>query len=282
MKRPLILVIAMTLLTGCAGNSKPKLPYPAFQQADDLPDMFIAALPGVRAKPLAGDLKMRTASNRVDFPEAWSGTTGGSPGKATEIFVLAGELSLSGFPLGPGGYAYVPPGSLGFQIEVDQGARVLMFNDDVDAGAMIRSPIILESQVLEWTRVAEGVEQKELRRDPGTGSRTWLLRISPGARLPWSASSVVREGYMLSGQYQHSECFNGEALTWQYEPGGYFQRPPDMYSGGPESIATTRTIWLLREQVEGEESTIPECIYIAPAETDAPKPDDDQNQSLFD
>lgn len=282
MKRPLIVLLAMALLSACAGNSKPKLPYPAFQQADDLPDMFIAALPGVRAKPLAGDLKLRTASNRVDFPEAWSGTTGGSPGKATEIFVLAGEISLSGFALGPGGYAYVPPGSLGFQIEVDQGARVLMFNDDIDDNAMIKSPIILESQVLDWESVADGIEQKELRHDPGTGARTWLLRISPGASLPWAASSVVREGYMLSGQYQHSECFNGEALTWQYEPGGYFQRPPEMYSGGPQAIATTRTIWFLREQSAGEESTIPECIYIPAADSIEPQQDEDQNQSLFD
>lgn len=282
MKRPLIFLLALALLGACAGNSKPKLPYPAFQQADDLPDMFIAALPGVRAKPLAGDLKTRIASNRVDFPEAWSGTTGGSPGKATEIFVLAGEISLSGFTLGPGGYAYVPPGSLGFQIEVDQGARVLFFNDDVDERALIRSPIILESQVLEWQPVANGVEEKELRHDPGSGARTWLLRIAPGARIPWTASTAVREGYMLSGQYQHSECFNGEALTWQYAPGGYFQRPPDTYSGGPEAFATTRTIWFLREQAGSEESTIPECVFVPPADPEGPQPEDDQNQSLFD
>ena len=281
---PNLLVALATgaLLAACAGNAKPKLPYPAFQQADELPDMFIAALPGVRAKPLAGDLKTRIASNRVDFPEAWSGTTGGSPGKATEIFVLSGEIALSGFTLGPGGYAYVPPGSLGFQLEVDQGARVLFFSDDVDERAMIRSPIILESQVLDWQPVANGIEEKELRRDPGTGARTWLLRISPDARQPWTASSAVREGYMLSGQYQHSECFNGEALTWPYAPGGYFQRPSGTYNGGPESVATTRTIWLLREHTAGEVTTMPECVYIPPAATDETGDDEDQNQSLFD
>ena len=282
MKRVLIVLFVASLLSACAGNSKPKLPYPAFQQADDLPDMFIAALPGVRAKPLAGDLSVRTASNRIDFPEAWSGTTGGSPGKATEIFVLDGVISLSGFELRPGGYAYVPPGSLGFQIEVDQGARVLFFNDDVSDEAMIQAPILLESQLLDWESVAQGVEQKELRSDPGSGARTWLLRVSPGAQLPWSASTVVREGYLLSGEYQHSECFNGEVLTWQYAPGGYFLRPPDMYSGGPDAIATTRSIWFLREQSAGEETSIPECILIPAAPPADSQEEADQNQSLFD
>lgn len=282
MKFRLSTVCLALVIAACASNDKPKLPYPAFEQADELPDMFVAALPGVRAKPLAGDMRMRTSSNRIDFPEAWSGTTGGSPGKATEIFVLAGEVSLSGFVLRPGGYAYVPPGSLGFQLDVDQGARVLYFSDDIDDAAVIRAPIILESQLLDWETVADGIEIKELKRDPGTGARTWLLRVSPGARQSWSASSVVREGYMLSGQYQHSECFNGEALTWPYTPGGYFLRPPETYSGGPDSFATSRTIWFMREQEGGEETTIPECVYVPP-ETDAEnETPEDQNRSLFD
>ncbi|MFQ5609118.1 MAG: cupin domain-containing protein [Woeseiaceae bacterium] len=282
MKRLPLLPLALCLVVACAGNPKPKLPYPAFQQADELPDIFMASLPGVRAKPLAGDLKTRTSSNRVDFPEAWQGTTGGSPGKATEIFVLAGEISLSGFVLKPGGYAYVPPGSLGFQIEVDRGARVLYFSDDIDDAALIQSPIILESQVLEWQAVAPGIERKVLRHDPGTGAHTWMLRISPGAKQSWSASTVVREGYMLSGQYQHAECFNGEALTWQYAPGGYFLRPPEMYNGGPEAVATTRTIWFMREQEGGEELTIPNCAIVPTVQDSDTEEPEDQNQSLFD
>ena len=46
-------VVAITI-TACA-SSPPKLPYPAFIQADDLPDMFMASLPGIRAKQFAGD-----------------------------------------------------------------------------------------------------------------------------------------------------------------------------------------------------------------------------------
>ena len=61
MTRRSIFSVALFALTvfGCAGNSPPKLPYPAFVQAEDLPDMFVAVLPGVRAKPLAGDMRTR-------------------------------------------------------------------------------------------------------------------------------------------------------------------------------------------------------------------------------
>ena len=86
---------------------------------------------------------------------------------------------------------------------------------------------------------------RELRSDPGSGARTWLLRIEPGATTLWQSSSVVREGFLFAGQYQDSECFNGESQTWHYSPGGYFLRPPEVWSGGPEALASTESRWLL-------------------------------------
>ena len=71
---------------------------------------------------------------------------------------------------------------------------------------------------------------------------------------------------MVSGQYQESECFNGKAQTWKYLPGGYFLRPPGIYSGGPEAVATTEATWFLREQSAGEVLTSTVCIYTPPAE----------------
>ena len=260
-------LFALTV-SGCAANSAPKLPYPAFVQAADLPDMFVAALPGVRAKPLAGDVRTRTSSNLIDLPADWKGSTGGSPGKSVEIYVLAGELKLSEFVLGAGAYAYIPPGSLGFNITTDDGAQVLYFLDDIDASPVIRTPMIMDSALIEWVETSPGRFTKELRSDPGSGARSWLLRIEPGAELLWTSSSVVREGFMVAGQFQDSECFNGEARTWQYTPGGYFLRPPDVLNGGPESAASTATTWFLREQQAGEESTSPVCFYTPPAEDD--------------
>jgi len=255
-------------VVGCASNSQPKLPYPAFVQADELPDMFLAAMPGVRAKPLAGDFRTRTSSNLISLPPDWKGTTGGSPGKSVELFVVSGELKLSEFVLKKGGYAYVPPGSFGFSLETELGAEILYFQDDVDASSVIRSPLILNSELLAWDPVSVGRHTKELRSDPGSGSKSWLLRIEPGATVAWTSSSVVREGFMLSGQYQDSECFNGESQTWQYLPGGYFLRPPETYSGGPESVAMLESTWFLREKSSGAELVSEFCIFTPPVTGD--------------
>jgi len=120
----LILAVVATLLAGCAGGP-PKLPYPAFIQVDELEDMFMASLPGVRAKQLSGDPQTRRTSNRVDLPKDWRGTSGGSPGRSLEIFVIDGELSVADVSLTSGGYAYLPAGSLGFNLTADEGAPAL-------------------------------------------------------------------------------------------------------------------------------------------------------------
>ncbi len=252
-------VVAITI-TACA-SSPPKLPYPAFIQADDLPDMFMASLPGIRAKQFAGDAQMRTTSNRVDLPPAWQGTSGGSPGKSLEIFVLRGDLVIADITLGRGGYAYLPPGTLGFNLRSSDGARILYFADDVDARAVIRTPIILDSGILNWQAgEIAGRSTKELRADPGSGARTWLLKVQPGATMPWEVSSTHREGYLVGGDYQHSECVDGKAQTGQYEQGGYFYRPPDTINGGPDSVATTESFWLLREAATTVTSIVPGCV----------------------
>lgn len=251
-------------MTACA-SGPPNLPYPAFIQADDLPNMFIASLPGIRAKQFVGDAQMRTTSNRVDLPPGWQGTSGGSPGKSLEIFVLGGDLVIADIVLGRGGYAYLPPGSLGFNIKSYDGARILYFVDDVDARAVIRTPIILDSGILDWQAgEIAGLGTKVLRADPGTGARTWLLKVQPDATLPWEVSSAHREGYLVGGEYQHSECVDGKAQTGQYTQGGYFYRPPDTINGGPDSVATTESFWLLREAASTETSIVPACVASDP------------------
>ena len=84
-KLPVLFVAAV--LAGCATSAEPP-PYPAFVISDELPDLFLANLPGVRAKEYAGDMRSRTVSNRIDLPAVWRGTSGGEPGRSIEIFVL--------------------------------------------------------------------------------------------------------------------------------------------------------------------------------------------------
>lgn len=245
---------------GCSSTSeKPELPYPAFVQTDELADIFMAALPGVRAKEYSLDMRTRTTSNRVDLPADWSGTTGAEPGKALEIYVISGQLEVSDIPLGAGGYLYVPPGSLGFRLKTNVGARVLYFLDEVDMASMIRSPIIFDSQLVDWQPVSDEILEKELRKDPGSGARTWLLQVRPGASLAWESSSARREGYLLAGEYQHSECDIGISKTWQYQAGGYFRRPPGIVNGGPEAMAIAPAVWFLRETSEGTRKIVEVC-----------------------
>jgi len=243
----------------CA-SGPPELPYPAFIQSSDLDNIFLATMPGVYAKQFAGNPKTRRTSNRIDLPPGWQGTTGGAPGKALEIFVLSGDLNVSDIRLGSGGYAHVPPGTFGFNLKTAEGARILYFLDDVDPMAMIETPTILDTGLVGWQPTdIVGVSVKVLRDDPGNGARTWLKKIEPGAVIPWQSSSVIREGYLASGQYRDSECSNGESYTWTYTQGGYFYRPSDTLHGGPEAKAITESIWVLRETLASSEKSAELC-----------------------
>lgn len=255
-----ILVVVLSSMAACA-SGPPKLPYPAFVQVDELEDIFMASLPGVRAKQLSGDPQTRRTSNRVDLPPDWRGTSGGTPGRSMEFFVVDGEVKITDITLTRGGYAFLPAGSLGFNLMSDDGARILYFVNDVDPESVIRSPIIIESGLLDWEETRKpGVSTKELRNDPGNGSKTWLVRVATGAVQAWESSSAVREGYLVTGNQQYSECVNGDVVTWQYAPGGYFYRPEHTISGGPESFALTDSIWFMRETTKGEVTVWPDCV----------------------
>jgi hypothetical protein len=191
---PGLLFCALALhMTACA-PSQPDVPYPAFVRVDEIPDVFIAGLPGVRAKGLVGaNSDSAGGGYRIDLPSSWQGTSGASPDKTLEIFVIDGELSVADVSLKRGGYAYLPPGTLGFKLKSSTGARILYFLDDIEPTAVIRTPLILESGLVEWEDTeTDGVAVKELRADPGSGARTWLERTEPGATIPWQSSTPRR------------------------------------------------------------------------------------------
>ncbi|MCP5089854.1 MAG: DUF4437 domain-containing protein, partial [Gammaproteobacteria bacterium] len=165
-KAGIFYTLFVLLLCACA-SGPPKLPYTAYMQVDELDDVFMASLPGTRAKQLAGDAMTRRTSNRIDLPPDWQGTSGGSPGRSLEIFVVGGKMTIADIELGRGGYAFLPAGSLGFNLRSSEGARILYFLNDVDPESVIRAPIIIEAEVLDWQASAiSGIFTKELRRDP--------------------------------------------------------------------------------------------------------------------
>jgi quercetin dioxygenase-like cupin family protein len=236
------------------------MPYPAFLQADELENAYLASVPGTTAKQFSGDPQTRRTTNRIDLPAGWEGTTGGAPGMLLEIVVLNGDVMVGDVKLGRGGYAHIPPGTFAYNITTSNGAQILYYRDIVDPLAMIQTPVILDARLIDWQPTEyDGVAIKELKNDPGNGSRTWLMRISPGASIPWQSSSVIREGYLASGEYQHSECVAGEARTWTYTEGGYFLRPAGAVNGGPDAKAITESVWVLRERSAGAERTAEAC-----------------------
>jgi quercetin dioxygenase-like cupin family protein len=262
------MISILLLLTGCA-SGPPAVPYPAFIQADELPDVFIAALPGIRAKQFAGDPSSRRTSNRLQLPADWKGSTGASPGKSVELFVVSGEITLGSMVMRPGSYAYIPPGFTGSNISTSSGAVVLYFLDDPNPAAVIQTPLLLDSNLVDWRAASDepedfGYSVKELRLDPGSGARTWLLRIDPGATQGWHQASTTEEGYLLSGMHRHSECVEGEVATHDYMPGGYFARPPGAIHGGPEAKATATSVWYLRRMAKGAVRAVPACAPLSP------------------
>lgn len=243
-------LLAALLVNGCA-SQPPAPPYPAYIAVDELPDAFVAGLPGVRAKQLSLDPRSQRASYRVAIPADWSFTTGAAPMHSVEIYVLAGDLKVGEFALEPGAYVYIPPGMSGVQMTSSGGALILQNYDESDPSAVIETPIVSSSELLEWRPVDVGISIKELRRDPGSGARTWLMKVGPEAVIPFQKSSRSVEGYLVSGSIMWSECSEGLAGTEEYAAGGYFHRPPGAVHGGPDTITTAGATWFLR--VLGEE-----------------------------
>lgn len=254
----LVATILACALAGCAAGG-PEVPYPAFVVVEALPDAFVANLPGVRAKRLAGDPQTRQFSSRVLIPADWDFTTGASPGQSVEIFVLNGRVTIGEFSLTPGGYAFIPPGYPGIRMASDDGADILYFVDNSNEASVIGTPLISNAELVDWQPVRAGQWEKELRADPGSGARTWLARVDPGTTTPWQVTSNSLEGYLVTGRMTASECVNGKVITSTYAPGGYFMRPSGALHGGPGERTSVGAVWLLRRPGPSQTETRPAC-----------------------
>lgn len=258
-----IFLVIILLDSGCV-SGPPTVPYPAFIAVDELPDAFIAGLPGVRAKQLTGDARTRRSGARIQIPPDWKFSSGASPGLSVEIFVLRGAINVGEYRLTVGGYAYIPPGSTGLPLRSENGATILYFLDNANEKSVIQTPLITNSDLLDWqlpvfNLSGEGLSIKELRADPGSGARTWLLKLEPGFVQSWQYSSQAVEGYLLSGTVVGSECVAGKAATSEYLRGGYFHRPPGAIHGGPLATTSVGAIWLMRVPASEKVEVVSGC-----------------------
>ena len=133
-------------------------------------------------------------------------------------------------------------------------SRMLVFTDLVGPGSGLSETFVASARALDWrpgTVAAEAglpldLSVKDLKRDPATGARTWLVKIGPGVEVPWESHSVVEEGYLLEGDYRLSECLPEGRQEGEYLPGGYFRRPANWIHSGPESGTDGGAVWLMR------------------------------------
>jgi Domain of unknown function (DUF4437) len=262
-----LLLSSLCLIGGCA-NAPRNVPYPAFIQVEELDGAFHAGLPGTRAKGMSGDPRTGRFSALLLLPEQWRWNTGAAPGKSVEIFVLAGAVMLGDLELRPGNYAWLPPGSTGLSMSSLGGAQLLYFLNDAAPDAVIQTPLFMSRDVVPWQPLSEeamdaGLQVKELRHDPGSGQRTFLLKVEPGATQRWQKSSVKEEGFLLSGEHRHSECLNGKAITGEYTPGGYFERPAGVVNGGPLAGSSEGAIWFMRTNSRAKITIVDECSLSA-------------------
>ena len=106
-----------------------------------------------------------------------------------------------------------------------------------------------------------GYSTKELRSDPGSGARTWLLKIEPEAMKSWQRSTQTLEGYLLTVQMMETECNGEEAVTAEYQPGGYFYRPAGLSAAGRHDD-DSGAVWFLRMRGSELIETVSGCMAL--------------------
>jgi hypothetical protein len=255
-----LVLVVIGMLTACASN-KPSIPYPAFVQLDTRPGSFVASFPGLRPKALFMDTRTGRSGYRLQVPAGWDWSTAATPGLSVEIFVLQGELHLADLTLQAGGYAYLPAGSLGFAMRSANGAELLYFIDAPNPDAVIRTPLITSRDYLDWRSLdgSPGLSVAELRLDPGTGARTWLLRVDPQTTIGWQKAGFALEGYLVSGDFKYSECVADKPIAGSYLPGGYFFRPADRVHGSAGPATAGGATWFFRRAADGDVSQGLQC-----------------------
>ncbi len=75
-----------------------------------------------------------------------------------------------------------------------------------------------ETGTPDWIDHGDGFPYRELMCDEASGTRTWLMRIEPGAYSPPHSHTELEQVYLLEGHFDDGEN--------AYGPGDYIVRAP--------------------------------------------------------
>ena len=103
---------------------------------------------------------------------------------------------------------------------------------------------------------------KNLKRDPVTGARTFLVRAGAGVTVPWETHPVSEEGFLLEGDHRIEECLPSGLRSGVYQVGGYFYRPPGLMHMGPRTFSTETHVWLVRTPAKLVDVFHESCPYV--------------------
>lgn len=221
-------------------------PHIEFIQAQASPWRVLAqdrVRPGVEAKRLSYDTESKAASVILRYPVGWSMDSEHHLDSDEELFVLSGELIISGVAYGAGDYAYLPAGYARTDMSSTGGADVLTFFEGAhvnvdgpapeglyDADKLVQR---IATGTVEWGGAtdpkvaAPGVKRLGLRKDSETGDTTWLLDIDEtgmgGEVNRLETHPVVEEVFILSGEMHMP--------MGVLKKGAYFWRPPGITHG---------------------------------------------------
>lgn len=193
--------------------------------------------------------------------------------RPTEIYVLAGALSISGQTVKAGDLVVLDQGLAPADVVVAGPTTLLLFRDAPTAVLNAKPAIaVAAGDAIAWAPglvakdagAASPLMIKRLRTDPATGARTHLVRLDSGAAVPWEVHSTAEEGYLLSGDYHLEECLPTGRRAFDYRPGGYFYRPASLLHSGPQSGTKFGSIWLIRTPRTLDAVFYPSCP-VAPA-----------------
>lgn len=205
--------------------------------------MMIGGFEGsLDARILSKDMSGPT-TRLVTFPAGWGSGVPGALTTDVELFVVEGEMEVSGRVLGRNDYAFIPSGGIIGGLLARSEARGLFmtgapFRYDTVSGGSLAEVYVVHSAEIEWREQPghDGRFVKPLRSAPD--GEVWLSgSLEWKHEGPWHRHETGEECFVIEGEITLVEMVDGNPEPHTYRRGGYVWRPPRALHAGPGSEA---------------------------------------------